>query len=140
MSNNSKQVILETSPYKNIYLEAKADFEAGMNWMDFSNKYFGINNKYIPKDPAERDLFLKSSVYKEIQNMKFKLEESQSDVTEPTEPVEPEKTYSGAISLRVPKSLHKSLVEEAEREGVSLNQLILAKISATLYDQLRGRR
>ena len=120
--------------------QARRDFEAGMNWIDFSNKYFGIGNPYIPKDEAERKEFLASPEYKEIQNMKFKLEESQPDVTEPTEPIEPEKEYNGAISLRVPRSLHKSLAEEAKREGVSLNQLILAKISASLYDQLRDRR
>lgn len=132
MSNKSKFAwILE---------EARKDFQSGMNWLDFSNKYFGIGNKYVPKDDAERKEFLASSEYKEIQNMKAKLEESQPDVTEPIKPVELEKTYSGAISLRVPKSLHKFLVEEADREGVSLNQLILAKISASLYDQLRDRR
>lgn len=131
MSNSKFAWILE---------EAKAEFAKNPNWMDFSNKFFGIGNKYVPKDEAERKEFLASPEYKEIQNMKFKLEESQPDVTEPIKPVELEKTYSGAISLRVPKSLHKFLVEEADREGVSLNQLILAKISATLYDQLRDRR
>ena len=131
MSNNKFAWILE---------EARVEFAKNPNWMDFSNKFFGIENKYIPKDEAERKEFLASPEYKEIQNMKFKLEESQPDVTEPTEPVEPKKNYSGAISIRVPKSLHRSLVEEAVREGVSLNQLILAKISASLYDLLRDRR
>lgn len=131
MSNSKFAWILE---------EAKAEFAKNPNWMDFSNKFFGIGNKYVPKDEAERKEFLASPEYKEIQNMKFKLEESQPDVTEPTEPIEPEKEYNGAISLRVPRSLHKSLAEEAKREKVSLNQLILAKISATLYDQLRDRR
>ncbi len=128
MSNSKFAWILE---------EAKAEFAKNPNWMDFSNKFFGIGNKYIPKDEAERKEFMDSLEYKEIQDMKFKLETNQPDVTEP---IEPEKNYSGAISLRVPKSLHKYLVDEADREGVSLNQLILAKISATLYDQLRGRR
>jgi predicted HicB family RNase H-like nuclease len=50
--------------------------------------------------------------------------DGQSDVTAPTE-----KNYNGSISLRVPKSLHRSLVKEAQAEGISLNQLILTKIS-----------
>jgi predicted HicB family RNase H-like nuclease len=48
-----------------------------------------------------------------------------------------EKQYNGSISLRVPKSIHRSLVIEAQAEGVSLNQLILAKISVSLYDMTR---
>jgi antitoxin HicB len=30
--------------------------------------------------------------------------------------------YSGSLSLQIPKSLHLSLAEKAEREGVSLDQ------------------
>jgi len=36
---------------------------------------------------------------------------------------------TGRITLRIPKTLHKNLTTEAVREGVSLNQLILHKIS-----------
>ena len=43
------------------------------------------------------------------------------------EPVD--KTYSGKFNLRLPKSLHKKLAEEAEEEGISLNQLALYKLS-----------
>jgi len=37
--------------------------------------------------------------------------------------------YSGKISLRVPRSLHRDLVDSAKSEGVSLNQFILYKLS-----------
>ena len=37
--------------------------------------------------------------------------------------------YSGKISLRVPKSLHKALAEGAKEEGISLNQFILYKLA-----------
>ncbi len=36
----------------------------------------------------------------------------------------PEESYSGKFVVRVPRSLHRRLVEEAERESVSLNQYI----------------
>ena len=39
---------------------------------------------------------------------------------------------NGTIILRVPKSLHAALFSEAEAEGVSLNQLCVAKLSAQL--------
>lgn len=37
--------------------------------------------------------------------------------------------YSGKFVVRLPKSLHQKLAIEAEREGVSLNQLALYKLS-----------
>jgi predicted RNase H-like HicB family nuclease len=43
-------------------------------------------------------------------------------------PSHPE-AYSGKFNLRLPKSLHRRLVEQAEQEGVSLNQLIVAMLS-----------
>jgi predicted RNase H-like HicB family nuclease len=44
------------------------------------------------------------------------------------EPIEDEK-YSGKFVLRLPKSLHKHLAIEAEKEGVSLNQYALYKLA-----------
>ena len=37
--------------------------------------------------------------------------------------------YSGRFNLRIPKSLHQALAIEAQREGVSLNQYALYKLS-----------
>ena len=39
------------------------------------------------------------------------------------------KGYSGKMLLRLPKSLHKRLAEEARIEGISLNQYALYKLS-----------
>jgi predicted HicB family RNase H-like nuclease len=39
---------------------------------------------------------------------------------------------SGKLLVRLPKSLHAALAEEAEREGVSLNHLIVAKLAQRL--------
>lgn len=44
------------------------------------------------------------------------------------EPIKDEK-YSGKFVLRLPKSLHKHLAIEAEKEGVSLNQYVLYKLA-----------
>lgn len=40
-----------------------------------------------------------------------------------------EREYSGRILLRMPRSLHRRLAEEAEAEGVSLNQYIVSLLS-----------
>lgn len=37
--------------------------------------------------------------------------------------------YSGKLVLRIPRSLHKALKEQAEIEGVSLNQYMLYKLA-----------
>lgn len=44
------------------------------------------------------------------------------------EPSYPEE-YSGKFNVRLPKSLHRRLVEAAEREGVSLNQHVVALLA-----------
>lgn len=48
-------------------------------------------------------------------------------ITEPT--INVKETYSGKFVLRIPKSLHKKLSIEAQKEGVSLNQYALYKLS-----------
>src|SRR5215468_6538678 len=40
--------------------------------------------------------------------------------------------YSGRLLLRMPRNLHAQLAETAEREGVSLNQLIVGTLSESL--------
>lgn len=44
---------------------------------------------------------------------------------------EPERMedYSGQFKLRIPKSLHKQLAEQAKREGISMNQYCLYLLS-----------
>ena len=43
-----------------------------------------------------------------------------------------ESSYSGKFSVRLPKSLHRDLVQVAEREGVSLNQYINVALSRAI--------
>ena len=38
--------------------------------------------------------------------------------------------YSGQFKLRIPKSLHKTLAENAKKEGVSMNQYCVYLLSA----------
>jgi predicted HicB family RNase H-like nuclease len=41
---------------------------------------------------------------------------------------------SGRFVVRLPQSLHLALEQEAQREGISLNQLVVAKLAAQLSD------
>ena len=118
--------------YQWILNEAKRDFEANMNHLDFHNKYLGVGNKYIPQDENERIEFMKTGVVREIQKMVYELQQKQPGVCLPDEL----DGYSGNFVVRGPKSLHMALVMEAEKEGVSLNQLVVAKLAASLNDRL----
>tara|TARA_R110000823_G_scaffold310534_1_gene435494 strand:+ start:3404 stop:3880 length:477 start_codon:yes stop_codon:yes gene_type:complete len=44
-------------------------------------------------------------------------------------PCEPEENFSGRVTLRLPKTLHRALATKAEGEGVSLNQLLVAALA-----------
>jgi len=48
------------------------------------------------------------------------------DIPEPSYP----ETYSGRFVARLPRSLHRALAEQAERDGVSLNQQVVALLGA----------
>lgn len=54
------------------------------------------------------------------------LEELRKPVPNPSEVID---DYSGRITLRVPKSLHRSLAEQAEHEGISLNQYLVSLLA-----------
>jgi len=43
---------------------------------------------------------------------------------------------SGKFVVRLPRSLHAALIAEAEREGVSLNQLCVAKLAVQLQTEV----
>lgn len=42
----------------------------------------------------------------------------------------PERRHSGNLRLRLPASMHARLAQDAEREGVSLNQWIVSKLAS----------
>jgi antitoxin HicB len=44
-----------------------------------------------------------------------------------------ENEYSGKLSLRISKSLHRRMVERSKNEGVSLNQFMVEGLSAYAY-------
>ena len=46
--------------------------------------------------------------------------------------------YNGRISLRIPKSLHKNIIEVAKVEGVSANQYLNHLISTGMGKRIRS--
>ncbi len=51
-------------------------------------------------------------------------------IPEPAPPIEEQP--SGKFTVRVPRSLHRKLAEEARREGVSLNQFVTVALAETV--------
>jgi len=99
------------------------------DWMELSNALFGPAGKATLafEAEAERTAFSKTREYKQILALMDRL---------PTPPVKEivdlTATANGAISVRLPRSVHAALLAEAKAEGVSLNQLCVAKLVAQL--------
>ena len=95
-------------------------------WADFSNALFdptsGLLTKAYPTR-AEREAFLKTKGYQAIRGLLEAAMEGTGLVAGAT----PRK--SGRFVVRLPKSLHAALEREAAAEGVSLNQLVVAKLA-----------
>ena len=56
--------------------------------------------------------------------------EDEDDIPEPDLDL-----YNGRLNLRIPKSLHRKLVESAKREGVKLNQLAIYLMASGIGEQ-----
>lgn len=51
-----------------------------------------------------------------------------------------EKEYSGRFNVRVPRHLHRELVELADQQGTSLNQLVVTLLAEGVGGLRQGRR
>src|SRR5205085_5951808 len=116
-----------TTTTHNELLETAQKLEAvASNWADLSNALFdsnhGILSKALPTQ-AERAAFVKSDEYRQIKALLQKAKERSGLVKGATP------TKSGKLLVRLPKSMHEALDQEAESEGVSLNQLVVAKLA-----------
>lgn len=99
---------------------------AGLNWLEANNVLYGPGGRYSELFPtaSERAKFAGSPEDKALSQLLESLPDPESSL--------PGKAASGKLNVRMPKALHSSLIHEADREGVSLNQLILSKLSLQL--------
>ncbi len=98
----------------------------GLTWVDANNAIYGPRGLFARLMPAPEDrvAFAKTKESRQIDQLIDSL---------PEPPVAPQRReYSGKFNVRVPKSLHAALASEAEAEGVSLNQLVVAKLAMHL--------
>ena len=98
----------------------------GLTWVEANNAVYGPGGPFARLFPttADRAAFSKSEESRLLDQLIDSL---------PEPPVGPQRReYSGKFNVRVPKSLHAALASEAEAEGVSLNQLVVAKLALHL--------
>jgi len=117
-------------------LESTEDVAATVEtWADLSNALFdpvdGLLTKAFPTR-EKREAFLQTKEYAAIR----RLLETAIDKTGLVEGATPKK--SGKFVVRLPKSLHAALEREAAQEGVSLNQLVVAKLAVSLSQVAMG--
>ncbi len=122
-----------TRKAEHIVEQARSLFQIAKNWADFSTEIFGHKDGLIAKafsDEAERQLFYDTEQYKSVCTMRRKLMEKFGVNKGGT----PEK--SGRVLVRLPRSVHKALEVEAKKEGVSVNQLAVSKLSLPLRERI----
>ena len=98
----------------------------GLTWVEANNAVYGPGGPFARLFPSVRDRAAFSKTEESGQ-----LDALIDGLPEP--PVGPQRReYSGKFNVRIPKSLHAALASEAEAEGVSLNQLVMAKLALRL--------
>jgi len=109
-----------------LLLAGKLAEAEGLTWVEANNAIYGPGGPFARLFPnaKERTAFAKTPQSREIDRLIDGL---------PDPPVGPQRReYSGKFNVRVPKSLHAALASEAQAEGVSLNQLVMAKLALHL--------
>ena len=98
----------------------------GLTWVEANNAIYGPGGAFARLFPSvkERVAFGKMEESRTIDQL--------IDALPETPPSPQRREYSGKFNVRVPKSLHAALAREADAEGVSLNQLVVAKLALNL--------
>jgi hypothetical protein len=115
---------------KHVLEEAQKLAETASTWADFSNQLFSYPSGLVPQtfpDEMERQAFFDSEYSKEIDKLLLDLMKKSGTVAGAVP-----KEKSGKFVVRVPKTIHQELENEAKLEGVSLNQLAVSKLSISL--------
>ena len=119
----------KTTKAADVLAQARRRAASSTRWSDLSNALFdpseGLVTRAYPTR-REREAFARTPEYREIRQLVAALADS-SGLVEGATP-----SKSGRFVVRLPKSLHAALEREATDEGVSLNQLVVAKLSTRL--------
>lgn len=109
--------------YLNLPYRVELNFEPGDNSWVATHPELGRGSCYAISDTKEKALKLLEEEKKSL--LEFAIKEGKAI----PEPDFEEELPSGQFVLRLPRSLHKNLKEEADKENISLNQLTVSVLS-----------
>lgn len=122
-----------------VYEVAQQLFAAAPTWMAFYREILslsGVAHELFAKDEMRQ--FEATPEFNEIQKMITVLRAGSLPENDPMESLR-------MITVRLPLSLHEALCKEAENRGVSVNQLCISRLLASIADEYlptssKGRR
>lgn len=119
------------TPAEELLAIARTKSKSAKTWPDLHNAVFGLGGPYSRLFPTltERTAFSKTPEHKAILKMMELLPGPNRSTGVDA--------FSGKLLVRLPKTIHAALAREAESENVSLNQLIVAKLSAQIGELVR---
>lgn len=106
-------------------------FNQAPDWVTFFREVLGVEGivRKMFQTQEEMSRFEQSHEYQEIQQMLAKLREKTSPEQEGREPTR-------VITVRMPKSLHESLRQEAHSRRTSMNKLCISKLLQVISEDL----
>lgn len=124
---------LAKTPAQKLLEFARETAKTAKTWPELSNAIYGVGALFGRLFPTieSRTAFSKSAEYRAISDLIDKL-------PGPGDERSPAVSCSGKLLVRLPASLHAALLKEAGDEGVSVNQLVVSKLSAQLREIVRA--
>lgn len=103
---------------------ATALYESNPDWATFYREVLGVKGivRRLYRNREDLASFKKTEAYSDIQRMLRKLRD-QKDAK-----VNPEEEPTTVITVRIPKSLHEALRDEAHEHRTSMNKLCISKL------------
>jgi hypothetical protein len=131
MASKTKHLLSKriTAQAQKVLEFAQERAKTATDWLEVHFAVFGADGKASELFPteSERAAFLRTPEYKRLLALLDSLPRPAKN-----EAREVISSANGAISVRLPRSVHAALLVEANAEGVSLNQLCVAKLVAQL--------
>ena len=117
--------------YQGVLTVAQNLYQQNPDWVTFFREVMGIEGviRKAFTTPEERAEFEASDEYDEIQKLLTKLRERRGVPEKQTEPTR-------VITVRIPKSMHESLITEATSKGTSMNKLCISKLLQVVDEEL----
>ena len=121
-----------TEQRQEVFRHASELFSQEPDWVTFFREVLGVDGivRRLYRDGAELAQFEQSDEYRNIQQMLAKLREKNGEPNgSPKEPTR-------VITVRMPKSLHESLKNEAHEMHTSMNKLCISKLLQVVDEEL----